>query len=256
MPHVEALNAPRAQAFSVDPNDVVIIDTPGHPLYQRERNELPVTREQVVAMAMGPPASSLRLRRLEDGKSGVAAGRQRTKSACVANAIGCGEAYRGSLASVKGAIAEFKKDADFVERVTTLMRGRPRRLTAEAANGEIAAVRGMIATENAFVQGESQTAVIRALQEDVNEFEIPIEVAAQRRGLKLSTAKKYLTRDLSRPFKKPSRGIARGPGKTAIRKWFANKEIGADYRTLFGFLVGENTREEALHENPDLKGII
>lgn len=256
MPHVEALNAPRAQAFSVDPNDVVIIDTPGHPLCQRERNELPVTREQVIAIAMGPPASSVRLRRLEDGKSGVAAGRQRTKSACVANAIGCGEAYRGNLASVRGAIAEFKKDADFVERVTTLMRGRPRRLTAEAANGEIAAVRGMIATENAFVQSESQTAVIRALQEDVNEFEIPIEVAAQRRGLKLSTAKKYLTRDLSKPLKKPSRGRARGPGKTAIRKWFTHEKIESDYKVLFGFLIGENTREEALHENPNLAGII
>ena len=175
----QALVAQRAPAFSFDPNDLVIIDTPGDPLYQRDRNELPVTRDAVIAIALGPPASSLRVRRLPDGRSAVATGRQRTKAALVANAIGAGVKYKGSLPAVKAAIAEFKKDPEFVERVTGLMRNRPIRLAALAANADIASVRGMIATENALAQAESKRAVIAAIQEDVRKYDIPVALVTQ-----------------------------------------------------------------------------
>jgi hypothetical protein len=49
------------------------------------------------------------------------------------------------------------------------------------------------------------------------------------------------------------------PLEAQIRAWFNHPSMGKernDYKTLFGFLLGVNTREEALHENPDLKGII
>lgn len=224
----QALDAKRTPAFSFEPNQLVIIDKPGDPLYQRDRNELPVSREQVLAIALGPPASSIRVRRLEDGTAAVAAGRQRVKSAAVANAIGCGIAYTGKLASVKAAIAEYKKDADFVQHVTTLMRGRPRCLTAQAANDSIANVRGMIATENALAQVESKRAVIQGIQEDVREFEIPVAIVAARRGLKVSTVKRYLKVDLGKPIEKPkTRGKSTRPSAKRILAVVAKMEEAA-----------------------------
>jgi len=214
----QALTLKRAPGFSADPNELTIMDEPGEPLYQEDRNALPVTREQVLAMALGPPASSIRVRRLEDGRNAIVTGRQRTKSAAVANAIGCGVRYKGTLASVKEAIAEFRKDADFVARVTTLMRGTPRRLKCDPANDSIANVRGMMATENLLAQEENKRAVIRALQEDVTQFEVPIEMAAERRGISVATAKRWLKVDLSAPAGKPkTRGPATRPSARRIK---------------------------------------
>lgn len=256
MPNVEALNEKIRKVYSVDPGTVVIVDKPGHPLYQKERNAEPVTREKVLAIALGPPASSIRLRKADDGTSEVVTGRQRVKAACVANALGCGIPYEGGLPSVEEAIAELGKDNALVGRIVGLMAGTPRRLTAEPANQAIGDVRGMMATENAFAQGEARSAVIRALQQDVNNFEIPIEIAAERRGLKLSTARKYLRADPDVKPKKPSRGKASGPGKTKIRSWLKSDKIGEDYKALFGFLLGEVSLRDLFEQHPDLKGIV
>jgi hypothetical protein len=49
------------------------------------------------------------------------------------------------------------------------------------------------------------------------------------------------------------------PIEETIRAWFNHPSMGKernDYKTLFGFLLGVNTREEALRENPDLTGVI
>jgi hypothetical protein len=49
------------------------------------------------------------------------------------------------------------------------------------------------------------------------------------------------------------------PLEAQIRAWFNHPSMGKernDYKTLFGFLLGVNTREEALRENPDLTGVI
>lgn len=259
MPHEEALREKIRKAYSVDPGTVRIVDKPGHPLYQKERNAEPVTRDKVLAMAHGPPASSIRLRKAEDGTSEVVTGRQRVKAACVANALGCGIPYEGGLSSVEEAISELGRDHELVGRLVMLMGSSPRRLTAEPANQAISEMRGMIATENAFAQGESRAAVIRQLQDDVNKFEVPLEVAAERRGLKLSTARKYLKVDPDKKPKKSSRGKASGPGKVQLAKVYANPELdkcSTDYKVLIGWWLGKNTKDEVLKQHPDLKGIL
>ena len=206
--------------------------TPGDPLYQKDRNELPVTRDAVIAIALGPPASSLRVRRLPDGRSAVATGRQRTKAALVANAIGAGVACccEASLA-VKAAIAEFKKDPEFAERVTGLMRNRPIRLAALAANADIASVRGMIATENALAQAESKRAVIAAIQEDVRKYDIPVALVAEQRGLTVGQVNRMLKVDLSAPAAKPkTRGKTTRPSAKVVKAVVAQLETGAWHR--------------------------
>ncbi|HVZ88048.1 MAG TPA: hypothetical protein VHG72_13840 [Polyangia bacterium] len=265
MPGGQALDLQRASGWSADPNELVIIDTPGDPLYQKERNDLPITRDAVLAIAIGPPASSIRVRRLPDGRHAVATGRQRTKAAAVANSIGCGIKYAppdGGLKSVHQAIAEFKEDADFVTRITTLMKGTPRRLSALPANDSVANVRGMIATENALAQAESREAQIRALQEDVNTFEVPIEIAAARRGLKVSTAKRLLKVDLSAPRGEPkTRGKATRPSAKIAKAIAAHIAANQDglpvgLATLAKFFAGEATAAELAESIPGLAAVL
>lgn len=257
----QALDAQRAPAFSFDPNELVIIDTPGHPLYQKDRNELPVSREAVIAIAIGPPASSLRVRRLEDGRNGVATGRQRTKAACVANAIGAGVPYTGgTLRAVREAIAEFKKDPEFVERVTTLMRNKPIRLSALAANAKIADVRGMIATENALAQAESKNATIAAVQEDVQKYDIPVNLVAEQRGLTVGQVKRMLKVDLSAPAAKAkARGKSTRPSAkmlTDIADALRAADHDHDAVILLEFAAGKITIAEVIKEWPGLAAAV
>lgn len=245
MAGTQSLDAVRTVAFSFDPNDLIIIDTPGHPLYQKDRNELPVSREAVIAIAIGPPASSLRVRRLEDGRNGVATGRQRTKAACVANAIGAGVPYTGTLRAIKEAIAEFKKDPEFVERVTTLMRNKPIRLSALAANAKIADVRGMIATENALAQAESKNATIAAVQEDVQKYDIPVNLVAEQRGLTVGQVKRMLKVDLSAPPAKPkARGKSTRPSAKRIKALASASGLPLPARLALEWAAGEHTDGE------------
>jgi hypothetical protein len=51
-----------------------------------------------------------------------------------------------------------------------------------------------------------------------------------------------------------------GPGKPQLRKYYNHPAMQTrdsyDLKILFGWLIGENTREEVLREHPDLKGVV
>lgn len=221
MAGTQALTASRTPAFSYDPNDLIISDTPGDPLYQKGRNELALTRDDVLAIATVGSPSSLKVRRRDDGDY-VVTGRQRTKAAAVANELGAGVRYTGSLASIRSAILEFAKDADLCKRLTVLMRNKPIRLIATSANhGDDGYVRTVMAVENAYSHGEQKMAIMRAVQEDAERFGNSPEMIATARRVPLSTIKRWLKTDLSKPATRKPRGTSTRPSIAKIKKVMA-----------------------------------
>jgi hypothetical protein len=251
----QALEAQRAPAFSFDPNELTIITDKNDPLYDH-REALDVPRELVLDVAARGVFQAIGVRR-RDGESVVLFGKQRTKAAAVANALGAGVEYSGSLKAVKAAIAEMGADEKFSDRVKALMKGKAIRVPALARNsGEDVDARMMMRAENSHRRGDATLERIKAAQVAVEKHGDSPEDIAQAENVDVKTVRRWLAMDVSGGPKKARRTRAKGPGKVAIRKWFCRQELGADYKTLFGYLLGENTREEALHENPDLKDII
>lgn len=257
--HAQALDAQRAPAFSFDPaTELTLITDPKHPLYDARVN-LPVERSMVLDVAARGVFQPIGVRRVGE-ESVVLFGRQRVKAAIVANALGAGARFpegKSVPTSVGVAIAEMSQDIELAERIKGLMAGKPIRVPAVARNaGDDSAARMMMKAENAHRRGDATVERIRAAQMAVEKHGDSVADIAQAENVDPKTVARWLKMDVSGGAKKPRRTKAKGPGKVQINKWLANKKLGDDYRVLFGFLVGVNTREEALHMNPDLKDII
>src|SRR6185369_8617298 len=130
MPGQQALDAQRTPAFAFDPRDLVLVTDKRDPLFDL-RVFRPITREAVEDVAIRGVHTPIRVKRRGD-ESVVVMGRQRTKRAMVANHLGAGQSYTGSLKSVHDAISELGQDVEFVKRLTTFMGGRPIKITALA----------------------------------------------------------------------------------------------------------------------------
>jgi hypothetical protein len=194
-------------------------------------------------------------------ESVVLFGRQRAKAAIVANALGGGVfTYRGPVKAIHDALTEMGEDEAFVAQIKALMGGKPIRVPAVARNsGDAATAWSMMKVENSHRRGDATRERIQSAQLAAEKHGTSPEVIAQAENVDVKTVRRWLAMDVSGGPKKPRRTKAKGPGKVQIRKWFNHPSMGKernDYKTLFGFLLGVNTREEALHENPDLKGII
>lgn len=255
--HAQALDAQRAPAFSFDPaTELTLITDPKHPLYDARVN-LPVERSMVLDVAARGVFQPIGVRRVGD-ESVVLFGRQRVKAAIVANFIGAGIGTGGRpITAVIDSAKEMCADEAFCAQVKALMGGKPIRVPAVARNaGDDSAARMMMKAENAHRRGDATVERIRAAQMAVEKHGDSVADIAQAENVDPKTVARWLKMDVSGGARKPRRTKAKGPGKVQIKKWLAMKELGDDYRVLFGFLVGVNTREEALHMNPDLKDII
>ena len=137
------------------------------------------------------------------------------------------------------------------------MGGKPIRVPAVARNaGDDSDARLMMRAENAHRRGDATVERIRSAQLAVEKHGDSVEDIAQAENVDVKTVKRWLASDVSNGTKKPKRGLAKGPGKGKLRKFRSHKGLATDYKILFGWLVGENTREELLDEWPDLRDVV
>lgn len=258
MAGTQALRASRTPAFSYDPNDLKISEREGDPLYQRERNELAITRDDVLAIATAGTPSSLKVRRRDDGDY-IVTGRQRTKAAAVANELGAGVRYTGSLPAVRDAISEFAKDPDFCSRLTILMRNKSIRLVATSANhGDDNSVRTVMAIENAYAHGEAKAAIVRSVIEDSERFSHTAEMISLARKIPLSTVKRWIKKGLPQNGAKTQRAPSTRPNAKQLRavfdgmfgpdKVFAQEHYPA--RVILGWVLGDVEKAQLIAEFP------
>lgn len=250
-----AIEGKRADGYTFDPNELVIITDKRHPLYDA-REALPVERGDVLDVAIRGVIVPIAVRKVDD-ENVVLAGKQRTKTVAVANALGAAQPYTGICKAVHKAIKEFAEDEPFVKQLVAHMKGRPLRVPAVARNaGEDKDARLMMRAENARRRGDETVERIRWAQEAHEKFGETVEEIAQAENVDPKTVARWLKADVSNGRNKPRRTKAKGPGKVQIRKWYEHPDIDVGYKTFLGFVLGETTREEALHYNPELKGIL
>ncbi len=250
-----AIEGKRADGYTFDPNELVIITDKRHPLYD-SREALPVERGDVLDVAIRGVIEPIGVRKVDD-ENVVLFGKQRTKMTAVANALGAAQSYTGTCKAVHEAVKEFGEDEPFVKQLVAHMKGRALRVPAVARNsGEDKDARLMMRAENAHRRGDETVERIRWAQEAHEKFGETVEEIAQAENVDPKTVARWLKADVSNGRNKPKRTKAKGPGKPQIKKWHEHKEIGDDYRTLFGWLIGANSKDEMLKENPDLTGIV
>jgi hypothetical protein len=242
MPQGQALSGSRSPAFAYDPRDLTLVVDPGDSLYDK-RVHLPVSREDVVDVAIRGVHTPPSVRR-RGSESVVVMGRQRTKRAIIANALGAGQLYKGPVKAVIDAIREMGSDADFVARISLLMKGRPIKVRVVAANhGDDGAVRMMMRSENARRVGDVMADRIAAAREDSEKYGSTPEDIAAAEGVSVATVKRWLARDPNAAPKEKSkgRGKSRRPGievMTAMIKAEAVAHLSAKEKAMLGFCAG------------------
>lgn len=251
-----SLEAPRIQAFGFDPSDLVIALPKSDPLHDPRTETVPVTRDDVLN-AIVRPLPPIEVRRRGDD-SLVIDGKQRTKAALVANAIGARIAYRGPVEAVKLAIGEFMSDLEFVAKVREIMSAKPIRLRAVAFNsGDETDARLAMRARNYVGHGDPLTEKIRWAVEEAEKYGTPPDRIALAAAVSITTVKRWLAQGASgRPDKRRGRGKAVGPSKKRLGAIHDELEAAGDgardLAVLFGWLRGLKTDAELLEQWPDL----
>lgn len=218
MAGTQALSAARAPAFSFDPRDLVLATDPRDPLFDKSVHK-PVYRVDVIDVAIRGIHTPPSVRR-RGADSVVVIGRQRTKRAIVANALGAGQLYKGPVKAVQDAIREMGADADFVARVSLLMRGKPLKVKVVACNsGSESETRMLMRSENSRRQVVTKEERIAAAREDSEKYGATAGEIAEAEGVSVATVKRWLASDPSEPVvDKKARGKSKRPsGKTIDR---------------------------------------
>lgn len=255
MPGKQAPDGRRAQAFTFAPDELTLITDPKDPLFDK-RVYLPIDRGMVLSVAAQGVIEPIGARR-RDEESVVVFGKQRTKATTVANQLGAGVEYLGTLKPILEALAEFGADETFVGQLRTLMGGKAIRIPAVGRNaGEDSDARSVMRIENAHRQGDPVRERIRAAQLAVEKHGDSPEDIARDENVDVKTVKRWLAMDVSNGVRKPKRGLAKGPSKAKLKTYRDHKETPKGMKVFLGWLIGENTREEMLNYFPDMGGIV